>query len=246
MPTVNQYFQSGKSIGVRTEQNLYESLIIESLKIYGYEVYYIPRKPKNEDYILTEDPANTFENAYPIEMYIQTAQGFEGQSEILSKFGLEIRDSVTLVVARKRWTDVIGNRGTSVLPRPAEGDVIFLPLNKGFFEIRKVENQEPFYQVGKLYVYTLYCELMQYSNEVFNTGVSEIDNLAAGFDLSLGNHELLLETGDTLLVEAYELTPLVSEDYHVDSAPIGSDNEKFTAEIDSILDFSERNPFGDV
>jgi len=246
MATVNQYFQSGRSIGTRPEQNLYEDLIIEAMKIYGFEVYYMPRTPSNEDMILTEDPTNQFKYAYPIEMHLETNMGFQGESEILTKFGLEIRDSVTLVVARKRWNTVVGSTGNSVLPRPSEGDIIYLPFSKGFFEIRKVENQQPFYQVGKLYVYTLYCELMQYSNERFNTGVAEIDQLATGFDLSIDNHEVLLENGDTLLTEAYELTPIVLEDYHEDLPAVGSDNEKFAAEVDSILDFSEKNPFGDV
>jgi len=246
MPTVNQYFQSGRSIGARSEQNLYEDLIIEALKIYGFEVYYMPRTPSNEDLILTEDPTNQFKYAYPIEMYLETNMGFQGESEILTKFGLEIRDSVTLVVARKRWNSVIGSTGNAFLPRPSEGDVIFLPLNKGFFEIRKVENLQPFYQVGKLYVYTLYCELMQYSNERFNTGVSEIDQLAAGFDLSIDNHEVLLENGDILLTESHELTPMILEEYHEDLPAVESDNQKFQAEVDSILDFSEKNPFGDV
>ena len=246
MATVNPYFQSGLTPGRASEQNLYEDLIIESLKIYGFETYYLPRKPKAYDNILTEDPPNTFEFAYPIEMYLQSVNGFEGDSEMLSKFGLEIRDSAVLVVARKRWQTVIGNTNNSVLERPAEGDVIYFPLTKGLFEIRKVEHAQPFYQVGKLYVYTLYCELMQYSNEVFNTGISEIDNLVSGYNLYVDNYEVLTEDGDTLLLESNELTPLILEEYTSDKPAIGSDSEKFQAEVSSVLDFSETNPFGDV
>ena len=245
MVTVNPYFQSGKSIGVASEQNLYEDLIIESLKIYGFEVYYCPRKPENYDNILTEDPTNKFEYAYPIEMYLQSNQGFEGPSELLSKFGLEVQDSATFIVARKRWNEIIGNTGNSVLTRPAEGDVIYFPLNKGFFEIRKVEHAIPFYQVGKLYVYTIYGELMQFSNERFNTGVAEIDSLASDYNLFVDNFEILQENGDTLLTEATELTPIITEGFTSDLPAVGSDIEKFQAEVNSVLDFSERNPFGE-
>ena len=106
MATVNHYFQSGRSIGRASEQNIYEDLIIESMKIYGFEVYYIPRTPSNYDNVLTEDPTSKFDHAYPIEMYLQSNNGFEGDSELLTKFGVEIRDSATFVVSRKRWSDV--------------------------------------------------------------------------------------------------------------------------------------------
>jgi hypothetical protein len=247
MPTINPYFQSGKSIGRASEQNLYEDLIIESMKIYGFEVYYLPRKPSNYDDILTEDPGNYYENAYPIEMYMENINGFQGDGELLTKFGLEIRDSANFIVARKRWRDIIGKAGNSVLPeRPAEGDLIYFPLTKGIFEIRKVEGHDPFYQVGKLYTFKLYCELMQFSNERFNTGVAEIDEITAGYDLSIDNFELLQENGESLLSEANELTPMLQEGYTSNKPLVLADNEKYDREKDSVLDFSERNPFGEV
>ena len=245
MATVNHYFQSGRSIGRASEQNIYEDLIIESMKIYGFEVYYIPRTPSNYDNVLTEDPTSKFDHAYPIEMYLQSNNGFEGDSELLTKFGVEIRDSATFVVSRKRWSDVIGSTGNSVLTRPAEGDVIYFPLTKGFFEIRKVEHAVPFYQVGKLYVYTLYGELMQYSNERFNTGVAEIDQLVSGYDLGIDEFEIISESGDSILLETLESTPITSETYTSNRPGIGADNEKIRAEKNAVLDFSERNPFGD-
>ena len=247
MPTVNQYFQSGKSIGVASEQNLYEDLIIESMKIYGFEVYYLPRKAAGYDDILTENTGNYYENAYPIEMYMENVQGFQGEGELLTKFGLEVRDSANFVVARKRWSEIIGSTGNSILPeRPAEGDIIYFPLTKGFFEIRKVDGHEPFYQVGKLYTFKLYCELMQFSNERFNTGVAEIDEITAGFDLSIDNFELVQENDESILLETNELTPMIQEGYTSDKPFVLADNEKFEKEKDSVLDFSERNPFGDV
>ena len=118
-------------------------------------------------------------------------------------------------------------------------------MTKGFFEIRKVEHAVPFYQVGKLYVYTLYGELMQYSNERFNTGVAEIDQLASGYDLDIDNFEIISESGDSILLETSELTPMVLEDYTSNKPTVGADNEKIRAEKNAVLDFSERNPFGD-
>ena len=249
MVTVNPYFQSGGSIGRNSEQNLYENLIIESMKIYGFEVYYLPRKSNSLDSILSEDPLNTFDYAFPIEMYLENTMGFQGDGELMSKFGLEIRDQGTFIVSRRRWTSVIGSQGVTILPRPAEGDIIFFPKSKSFFEIRKVEGQEPFYQVGKLYVYKMMCELYQFSNERFNTGVYEIDSLTAEATLDVADHQLLLETGDALLFETNALTPIIMEDYNLSSdghVQIGAENEAFTNEAKDVLDFSERNPFGEV
>lgn len=249
MATVNQYFQSGRSIGRNSEQNLYEDLIIESMKIYGMEVYYLPRKPNNLDSILTEDPLNTFEYAYPIEMYLENTMGFAGDGELMSKFGLEIRDTANFIVSRKRWNQVAGSTGNTILERPAEGDIIYFPMSKSFFEIRKVDGQDPFFQVGKLYVFKMMCELYQYSNERFMTGVAEIDNIATGINLEINDYELLLENGDSLLLETNALTPLIQESYSLsdeDHVQIGADNDSFVEEVDQVLDFSERNPFGEV
>ena len=247
MPTVNHYFQSGRSIGNRSEQLLYEDLIIESMKIYGFEVYYIPRKPNNQDIILTEDPLNTYEFAYPIEMYMENIGGFEGEGELLTKFGLEIRDTANFIVARRRWQSVVGSQNQTVLAeRPAEGDVIYFPLTKSYFEIRKVDGQTPFYQVGKLYIYKMNCELMQFSNEVFNTGIEEIDTTIDTLNFTVDNFELLQENGDTLLLEFETLTPMILENYSDNNDLLDIDNDKFDINIDNVLDFTERNPFGEV
>lgn len=245
MATVNRYFQSGRSIGRTSEQSLYEDLIIESMKIYGFEVYYLPRSISNLDSVLTEDPLNYYNHAFAIEMYLEDTQGFTGDSELLTKFGLEIRDTANLVVARKRWKDIIGSSGTTVLPeRPAEGDIIYFPLTKSFFEIRKVEGQQPFYQVGKLYTFKMSCELMQLSNERFNTGISEIDDLIKDLSLNVINYEMTNEQGDSLLLETNALTPLVSEDFTIDPQ-VGADNVEYDKNITDVLDFSETNPFGE-
>jgi len=167
----------------------------------------------------------------------------------MSKFGLEIKDTGNFIVSRKRWTEVAGSTGNTILSRPAEGDLIYFPRSKSFFEIRKVEGNEPFYQIGKLFVYKMMCELYQYSNEVFNTGVEEIDSLTIGASLVIGDHEILQENGESLLLETNAITPIILEDYNLSDdshVQIGADNEKFVENIDNILDFSERNPFGEV
>jgi hypothetical protein len=246
MATVNHYFQSGRTIGRSSEQNLYEDLIIESMKIYGFEVYYIPRKSFNEDNILTEDPLNYYENAYPIEMYMENIGGFEGDGELLTKFGIEIRDVANFIVSRRRWKETVGNTGNSVLEnRPAEGDVVYFPLTKSFFEIRRVDSQTPFYQLGKLYVFKLNCELMQFSSERFDTGIDEIDTITDSLNQTVDNYEFLLETGDSLLQETNALTPVILEEYEEVDEIINSDAGEYGLEVDNVLDFSERNPFGE-
>jgi len=168
----NVYF----SQGTRNEQYLVEDLIIESLKIYGQEVLYIPRVLFSKDDILGEDRLSQFRNAFPIEMYFENIDSFDGQGAFLQKFGLMMEQSATLVVARRRWTQLVGRYGVTTIPnRPNEGDLIYFPLTKGLFEIKFVKHQDPFYQLGRLYVYKLQVELFQYSSERIDTGIAEID-----------------------------------------------------------------------
>ena len=171
MPT-NVYF----SHGTRNEQYLIEDLIIESLKIYGQEFFYIPRKLVSKDNILGEDRLSEFKAAFPIEMYFENIDSFDGQGQFIQKFGLMVEQSATLVVARRRWDQLVGRFNITTIPeRPCEGDLIYFPLSKGLFEIKFVKHQDPFYQLGKLYVYKLQVELFQYSSERIDTGVAEVD-----------------------------------------------------------------------
>ena len=164
------------SQAVRTEQSLYEDLVIESLKIFGQDVYYIPRTLVNRDNILGEDPASKFDDAYLIEAYLEDVEGFEGSGDLYSKFGLEIRDEATFVISRRQWEKIIGIFSSDLTnPRPQEGDVIFLPMTNSFFEISYVQDDSPFYQLSNLPVYKLKCSLFEYSDEDFDTGVEGID-----------------------------------------------------------------------
>ena len=242
----NFYFQSGIPGGRSTEQLLMEDIIIECLKIYGFDTYYIPRAAVNEDKILGEDVLNQYTSAYPLEMYMQNVTGFEGDGDLLTKFGVEFRDTATFVVARRRWDEVIARSGDAVLTtRPAEGDIIYFPLTKAFFEIKRVDSTDPFFQVGKLYVYKMECELMQYSSERFDTGVSEIDNIADSDSLDINEFNLLLQSGDRALLEEYSPAGIVLQSYNLTTILPNVDNEDFRGEI-SVLDFSERNPFGEI
>ena len=169
----NPYFK----FGTNSEQNVVENLIIECLGIYGQEMFYIPRTLVSKDEILGEDRLSEFKNAYPIEMYFENVDGFGGNGAFMSKFGLMIEQSATLVVARKRWQQAVAQYGQTILPnRPAEGDLLYFPLTGGLFEIKFVQHQNPFYQIGKLYTYKLDVELFQYASERIDTGYNVIDD----------------------------------------------------------------------
>tara|TARA_A100001388_G_scaffold93581_1_gene67857 strand:+ start:2800 stop:3924 length:1125 start_codon:yes stop_codon:yes gene_type:complete len=184
----NLYF----SQKVKSEQNLYEDIVIESLKMYGQDVYYLPRDLVNEDTILGDDPVSSFNSSHIVEMYIENTEGFEGEGDLFTRFGVEIRDEATFVVSRKRWEDTVkryDNEITSV--RPSEGDLIYLPLSNSLFQITHVEHEMPFYQLSNLPVYKLRCQLYEYTGEDLDTGVDTIDDIenkyAYKYILSLSN-----------------------------------------------------------
>jgi len=202
------------------EQALMENLIIESIKFYGQDMYWIPRKTVKEDQIYGEDTLSKFDVSYPIELYIKNIEGFEGEGEFISRFGLEIRDQVTLTMAQRRFRELGAG---DEFPRPREGDLIYMPLNKKIFEIMFVEHESIFYQAGALPVYDLRCELFRYSSEVIdtNTGIDELDKLDDEFS---------------------QVAATDDETSMPDSST--ADNKKIEDEADSILDFDESNPFG--
>ena len=172
MSTTNVYFTHG----TRNEQMLKEDLVIESIRIWGQEFRYIPRKLVSKDNILGEDRLSKFEGSFPIEMYLETIDGFEGQGAFIQKFGLAMEQSATLTVARRRWDQLVGRYGQTTVPtRPNEGDLIYFPLTGGLFEIKFVKHQDPFYQLNDLASYKLEVELFQYSSEFIDTGDKQVD-----------------------------------------------------------------------
>ena len=160
---------------VGSEQNLIEDITIEAIRMYGHDVIYIPRTLINKDFLFGEDTISKFKQGINLEMYIASTDGFEGEGDFASKFGIQIKDSVDFVVSKKVFENKLSHE-TSI-NRPREGDLVYLPLTKGLFEIKFVEHENPFYQLGKLYTYKLSCELFEYSQEDFETGFSDIDRV---------------------------------------------------------------------
>ena len=224
----NPYFNNNK---YSPTQDLMEDLMIESIKNKGIDVYYLPRRFRKLDQVFGEDVLSYFDVSFPIEMYLETFNGFEGEREIVSKFGIEIRDNMSLVVARKRFEQEAG-KVQSLPDRPIElqspmmGDLIYFPLSKGLFEIKYVDNKQVFFQGGKLYTYRLDCELFKYSLEELNTGMSDIDkiedNIVSGVD----------EDNDGIT------------DYIQDNKT-NKDNTLIQGEGSDLVDFTEVDPFSE-
>lgn len=223
------------------EQILIENLIIESIKIYGLDVFYIPKRLVAKDDLYGEDPLVEYNTNYMIEMYVKNVDGFAGEGDFLSKFNIEIRDQITLTVARRTFEDEVGI--SEPMYRPLEGDLIFLPLNNKIFQVKFVEHEPVFYQMGALQMFDLKCELFEYSNEIMNTGISEIDDLQNNYSLSMNNSAILSEGGLELTLE--DGYSIINESYDLEVQDILSDNQDIETEADAIIDFSETDPFSE-
>ena len=245
MPT-NVYFNTG----TKPEQRLYENLIIEQLRAFGHDVYYLPRKLVNEDTLFGEDTLSSFNDAYQIEMYLDNIEGFEGQKEMMTRFGLDMQDEATWVVSKRRFEQLIStDQNLIVTTRPNEGDLIYFPLAKKLFEISFVDQDDPFYQIANLPVFKMRCRTFEYSSEALDTGVSEIDAIETSESMDALGYQIVLETAtesgtNHLITEDGAF--IVQEEYNIDTIDTSSDSEYFETQGDSILDFTERNPFGEV
>ena len=174
----NSFFTQGTT----GEQDLVGSLVTEQIKMFGKDVYYIPRTLVNRDSVFEEDSLSAFNGAYLIEAYIEDATGFRGDGDMFSKFGVRISDQITFIISRERFTAAVDDNAQLIVEgRPNEGDLIHLPMANKTFEIQFVEHEVPFYQLGKVHVWGLRCELFEYSDEDFNTGVAEIDAVEVNF-----------------------------------------------------------------
>ena len=262
--------------GTNNEQTLYEDLLIEQLKVFGHDVYYLPRTLIKEDTLFGEDVLSKFDDAYGIEMFMEEVEGYGGDKELVSKFGLEIRDEVTFVVARRRWISLIGaDSNLIVSTRPNEGDLIYFPRIQKLFEINFVDHDDPFYQVDNLPVFKLYCSTFEYSSEQLDTGITAIDTIedeasldvlfyqitleqAADYNenMALEDADLLLEetdsdnilsetdsAGNSLITEYGDY--IISESYVIDTIDEQATNIFIETQADSILNFTEGNPFGE-
>jgi len=223
------------------EQQLLHDLVEESINIYGNEVQYLPRRRGNFDKLLGADDVSSFDTAYQIPMYIVSFEGFQGDQVFLSRFGLEIRDRVIFQVARRTFeNEVVANED---FVRPREGDLIYFPLNKKCFQIMFVDYLPVFYPMGTLPSYKLICELFEYSNETFKTGIEEIDSIQKNLSTDILTYALRNENGDVLTNE--DGLPIVTEAYSQSSSVAQSDNQELQVLGDDLLDFSELNPFND-
>ena len=245
MPT-SVYFDTGTT----AEQRLYENLIIEQLSVFGQDVYYLPRKLVNEDTLFDEDASSSFNDAYIIEMYLDNIEGYEGQKEMMTRFGLDMQDEATFVVSKRRFEQLISlDQNLIVSSRPNEGDLIYYAKSKKLFEISFVDHDDPFYQLANLPVFKLRCRTFEYSHEDMATGISEIDDIETSQSLDALEYQVVLETA-TESGTNYLITEdgdwIVSETYSVSTIDTSSDTDFFETQGDSILDFSEMNPFGEV
>jgi len=197
----------------KPEQNLIEDLFAECIQINGIDVFYIPKTLIKQDQFYGEDVLTQFKEAQQIEMYLETLEGWEGEGDFISKFGIEIKDQATFVASKMRFKQVL-----SQMTRPLEGDLIYLPINKTLWSIQFVEDEQPFYQRGRIHVYKFRCQLFEYSHERLDTNIPEIDDIENDFSLSNLNNDLTKE-------------------------PFAN-NDTIEEEADETLDFEESNPFG--
>lgn len=168
--------------GSAQEQKFIENLIVETIEIYGQDIYYVPRTIVNKDTVFGEDSDSKFESAKPIRAYVNNVEGWEGQGELLSKFGVRIEDKTTFIFSREKFKEHVDDSTTlNVEGRPNEGDLIWFPVTKHLFSITFVEAEKPFYQLGKGYVWECQCELFEFSDEEINTGITELDAIETAF-----------------------------------------------------------------
>lgn len=278
---LNKYFNN---YGFAREQDVVEDLILESIKIYGHEVKYLPRSLVKNDHLFGEDTLSKFQEAIDIEMYLKSMEGFEGDGQFLSKFGLEIRDQIVLTVSRKRFDQVItspklmtevgynlvfedgnnnepsrqfltgdaateawvqeGDDYLNTLNRPREGDLIYFPMMDKIFEVMYVDDRPVHFQLGRMQSYDLRCELYEYSSEEISTGDSAIDATEDQFSLNTLIYQFTLED-DSGILKSEDGDSILQEFEMTATAP-AANNTFFQFEADSILDFSESNPFSEV
>ena len=207
----------------------------------------MPRTLVNQDKIFDEDELSRFTQAYPMEMYLDNVNGYEGQGDIFTRFGLEVRDQATFVLAKRRWEDLVLTSGGTFTQttRPSEGDLLYMPKTKSIFEIKYVDFQNPFYQLNQIYVFRLVCELFEYSSEDLDTGITTIDAIETKYSQDMLEYQMLQEDGTLMLNETNG--SIIKEDYSSGtSEPIDNADFDNLVTLEGILDFSEKNPFGEI
>lgn len=213
---------------------------MESIKIYGHDVYYIPMVVVSKDQLYGEVSQPRYVNAYPIEMYIKNVDGFGGEGSFLSKFNLEIREEIEFSISTRVFSEEVGV--AEDLTRPREADLIWFPLAGRLFKISFVDNKPVFYQLGTVAFYDLRCQLFEYSNEIFATGLPGVDDIAADYSIEYGLDELLLEDGSVLVDESGFS---ILQDGTTNDTSVISDNDYLQTAGTGIIDFTEFDPFSE-
>lgn len=223
------------------EQKLFEDLIIESIRAFGIDLYYLPRTVQNLDPLYGADDISKYENAVQIEMYVRSYEAFQGDGNLMTKFGLEIRDQVIFTCSQRVFADEV-QRQTKIL-RPRESDLIYYPLDKKLFKIMYVEKKVFHYPIGILPVWDLHCELMEYSHEQIDTGLDDIDQIEDDLSLNELNYALRTAEGDVIYTEEGDV--LTTEEFDSDKIDLGQDNQHIDNSGDNILDWTQTNPFSE-
>lgn len=232
---VNKYFLKG----VASEQNMVQGLWTEAIQVQGHTFYYLPRTLKKKDIIFGEDVLSSFDYALPIEMYIDNFNNWQGDQEIISKFGLEIRKQMVLSVSASRWATEVTKISSSmwVASRPQEGDLIYDPMTRALLEIKFTDHDDEFYQLNKNYRYQMTCELFRYGQETIATGIADIDVVS---DIDMMNFQLLNEDGTLLLQENGSS---ILNDTDTTSINERKDNSSEFKQESIFIDFNINNPF---
>ena len=220
-----------------------EDLVLESIKIYGHDMYYCPRTLIAKDDIYGEDTISEYKTAYYIDLYIRNFDSYEGDGNFLSKFNLEIRDQMTLTVSVRNFMNEIGS--VELIDRPQEGDLIYIPMLDRLLVIKYVNKNPVFYQMGAIQMYDLVCEMFEYSSERFNTGIEAIDSIET--NLSLDASEYALLTQDRYIITDQDGYQIVQGGYNFEEQARDpyEDNTEFETEGESILDWTQIDPFSE-
>jgi hypothetical protein len=236
---LNPFFEK---FHAKNEQDLYDDLVVEFIEINGMEIYYIPRNLVNFDQLYGTDDQSDYSTIIPTCVYMENIDGFQGQQNIFTKFTLEIRDSITVSMARKAFELEV--QPTTNQPRPMEGDLIYFPMNKKVFQIKFTNNKEIFYPLGILPTYKLTCDLFEYSDETFATGIPDIDDIQNQASLNILDYVITTEDGRIITDEKNNM--ITTEAYDIVNIEPIDDNDILNKDEVGIIDFSEINPFGGI
>ena len=224
-------------------QQLLQDLGTQMIQRYGVDAYYMPRSHVNIDKLWLEDTLSQFDQATPIEVYIKTFSGWQGEGDLMQKFGISMADQITFSMMRNRWQQEFTNFQPNLI-RPLEGDFIYLPLTRALFEVKFVEHESNFYQTGLLTYYDIKAERVNYSNEDLKTGVAEIDNIQSKFSNAADDYFLSDQQGDHFVDQSGD--GLVEGQYTPDNIDGTTQNSFFSKEGKAFIDFSKTNPLGTI